>query len=516
MKFNSLSINWVFALLITSLFASCSDDVMDKINVDKNHPQDVNARFIVTDLITSTAFNTVGGDLSLYSSIYMEHEAGIHNQLFNAETRNGEPYLATTFNNAWGSTYINLKNALTVIKKCQEGGKESANPVTLAVGQIFAAYNIAVLTDAFGDVPWSEACQLENFKQPKIDKQSDIYTDINQLLDDAIENLGKTDAIPMGQNDILYQGNSAKWKKAAYALKARYGMRTLNKAADKNAVLTQVLADIDRAFTSSLEEMKFNHYDGSKNLNPYFAFNWSRDALAASQSLVDLFKERNDPRGTEAFMSPSWVQFTDLSKVNAAPNGQPNQEQYVYATSLMYGSESAPTMMLSYHELMFIKAEALCRLGRIADGEVALKVAMAAAFDNFGNSIRSALNSKVLSQYGGINGKTVVNSVTAETYFESKVKDLYNANPLKEVMVQKYLAFYGASGESVEAYNDYRRLKANGETFVELKNPLNNTQFPLRMPYGADDVLANIHVKEAFGDGQYVFSENVWWAGGNR
>lgn len=88
---------------------SCTDSVMDDINVDKNHAQDVQAKFIVTDLITSTAFSTVGGDFSTYASVYIEQEAGIHNQLFNAETRNGEPSSTNTYNNVWSSTYTNLK-----------------------------------------------------------------------------------------------------------------------------------------------------------------------------------------------------------------------------------------------------------------------------------------------------------------------------------------------------------------------------------------------------------------------
>lgn len=83
-------------------------------------------------------------------------------------------------------------------------------------------------------------------------------------------------------------------------------------------------------------------------------------------------------------------------------------------------------------------------------------------------------------------------------------------------MIQKYLAFFGASGESLEAYNDYRRMKGANENLVELKNPLNSNKFPLRFGYGADDVLANVAIKEAFGDGQYVYSEPVWWAGGSR
>lgn len=75
------------------------------------------------------------------------------------------------------------------------------------------------------------------------------------------------------------------------------------------------------------------------------------------------------------------------------------------------------------------------------------------------------------------------------------------------------MAFFGASGESTEMYNDIRRWKANGENLVELKNP---GKFPLRLPYGNDDTTTNPNVQAAYGDGQYVYTENVWWAGGKR
>ena len=101
----------------------------------------------------------------------------------------------------------------------------------------------------------------------------------------------------------------------------------------------------------------------------------------------------------------------------------------------------------------------------------------------------------------------------AEEYFDKNVKPLFTANPLREVMIQKYLAMLGAFGESTECYNDIRRMKALKEDFVKLSNP---KPFPLRAPYGDSDVLANPKVKEAYGNGQYVYSDPVWWAGGNR
>jgi len=443
---------------------SCTDSVMDDINVDKNHAQDVQAKFIVTDLITSTAFSTVGGDFSTYASVYIEQEAG--------------------------------------------------NQITLGIGQFFAAYNLAVLTDLFGDVPWTEACDMNISMQPKIDSQESIYSDIFKLIDDAISNFDGTDAMgAVGTNDLAYGGNGGKWKKAAYALKARLTMHLLNRASDKTASLNTVLDCISKSFESSSEELKFNFYDGVTNINPLFGFCFTRDALAASQSIVEKFVERNDPRGTRAFMDPDWVQREDPSEVNAAPNGKPEQVQFTYDTSIFYGSSLAPTMMLSYHELLFLKAEALCRLNKKDEAEPILKEAIQVAFNNMNRSIQATINCPDLLNYGGATAKADLTEEVAAEYFDKNVKPLFEANPLKETMIQKYLAFFGASGEAVEAYNDYRRLKAAGEDFITLKN---KGKFPLRFIYGSGDATANNNIKEAVGDGQYVYSEPVWWAGGSR
>jgi hypothetical protein len=107
---------------------------------------------------------------------------------------------------------------------------------------------------------------------------------------------------------------------------------------------------------------------------------------------------------------------------------------------------------------------------------------------------------------------------TAQQYFEATVTPAFNANPLNEIMLQKYIACSGASAEAHVAYNDYRRMVAMGNgDYLTLKNPKNvQKQFPLRFTYGADDVNANSNVFDRYGDGQYVYTENVWWAGGTR
>ena len=124
----------IFGLfIITSLvmfISSCSKKALDDINFNRNNPTDVQAKFILTDVITSTAFSVVGGDISLYSSVYLEQEAGVWGQTWNAETRIGEPVLATTYNNTWVNIYANIKSLRIVIDKTSEGGSEAGNDVT--------------------------------------------------------------------------------------------------------------------------------------------------------------------------------------------------------------------------------------------------------------------------------------------------------------------------------------------------------------------------------------------------
>lgn len=512
------------AIVVSASVVSCSEDAMDAINLDTNHTKDVQAKYILADAITSTAFNVVGGDFNTYSAVYVEHEVGTDNQLYRAEHRDNEPSAASTFNNVWGSTYAALKNARIVIDKCSAGGQEDGNQVTRGIGEVLAAYNSAVIADMFGDAPWSEAAIVNadgspKFMNPKIDAQKDIYIGVMKYINDAIVDLKGTDALgSVGSYDLLYGGNKASWLKLAYGLKARYTMRLLARSTTVNADLQSVVDNTALSFTSAANQAAFSIYDAS-NLNPLFDFQWSRDGLAASESMSQKLIERNDPRLRRVFVDPNWMQMTDAADPAffMAPNGANDEAKYYYNTSVFVFSQTAPTMIMSYHELLFLKAEALARLGNAALAKTTLKDAVVAAIANTEISVSAAMNAPTVAGYGGLSETTgAITPAEAATYFDTSVAPLFTANPLKEVMNQKYLAFFGASGESTECFNDIRRMKALNENFVTLTNPLNATKFPLRCPYGSDDTTNNPNVKSAYGDGTYVYTEKVWWAGGTK
>jgi len=513
----------IYSLLLTVIIlaASCSKSQLDEVNRNRNNPADMQAKFILTDVLLSTAYE-VGGDPSTYVSIYLEQEAGVHNQTYNAEKRIAEPTLATTYNNTWNSLYSHIRSLKIAVQKTSAGGEEEGNDVTGGIAKVLLAYNLALLTDLYGDVPYTQSGIMNEdgtpaYMQPVIDKQSDLYAEVNKLLDEAIVQFDGADNAgtgSIGTQDILFGGNKTKWKKTAYGLKARYLLRKLKISSDVEGDMEQVLEYVGNSYTSVAEEAMLNVYNGSSTKNPLHEYTYSRDGLGVSKSLATKFKDLDDPRGDQAFMAYTQTNFRAISLDDAiaaaVPNGDPVQQQFVYPLSIVDYALTAPTMLFSYHELLFIKAEALVRLEREAEAEPVLNEALRYAFRNLERSLNATVDSY------GFSADIDLSDDVADDYFNNSVKARFAADPLKETVLQKYLAFYGASGEATEAYSDYRRLKALGEAnFIDLKNSLTD-KFPLRFTYGNSDVTANPNVGSAYGDGNYVYSENVWWAGGSR
>ncbi len=506
------------------VLTACSEDALDGVNRDTNHPLSTETKFMVADLATATAVSVVGGDFNTYASVAIEHEGGVYNQLYNAETRSGEWTSSSTFNNAWNATYNNLYNALTVVKKTKDDADdpEAGSTGIRGIAEVYVAYNTAILTDLFGDIPYSEACDINKTMTPAIDKQEDVYKSIMETLDNAIADLQTVSDAGLGAYDFIYRGKTDSWLKFAYGLKARLLLHTLYRAADKNAVCQQIVELCDQSFQSVDEQAAYNVYDAN-NWNPLFDLQYSRDYLGVSESMFNKLMEREDPRVERIIFYPYNMHLTsDNPNLYLVPNGTPEQVQWEYSYDCFCLAQTASTYLLSYHEVQFIKAEALARLGQDDAAKEAVKNALKAAFANTEASLTAALEGPELAGtddalfFDKEDPNVPLTDADAEAYADRILDGLTGEDLLKEVLVQKYIAMYGANGESTEAYNDVRRLKALGEEFIELANPKNSNRFPLRFGYANSDTQANPNVKAAFGDGQYVYKEPVWWAGGSR
>jgi hypothetical protein len=173
------------------------------------------------------------------------------------------------------------------------GSADRANLTQMA--RIFQAFAFMVLTDEYGDIPYTEGAKgytEQNFF-PVYDPQQQIYNDIIKELGEAATALSATGKIESG--DVLYGGNIAQWKKFAYSLMLRAGMRLSKVDAAKAQSTVQaafqggvILANADNAFIRHDANYQ-NAFGGT--LNSTEAANFY-----LTKTFVDSLKNRNDPR----------------------------------------------------------------------------------------------------------------------------------------------------------------------------------------------------------------------------
>ena len=496
-----MKMKYLFGLaLATMLFSSCSEDMLDRINKDETSKtaDKVAAKFQLTDAEVSTAFSTVNGAYAWYVSSYTEQLFGTgNNQMMKAELRNpSETASAATFNNEWNSTYSNLHNIYQMIEKCSEGGINASQSDILGEALILNAINWGVLTDLHGDIPFSEC--FKGISAPKVDTQESIYTAILAMLDQAQTALaaGGNNA---GEQDLIYGGDTKKWSAFGHAVKARYLLHTYGR---NKSVLSEVVKEAQAAIDGGFTGCYLKVFNGVTADNAWSAYQWSRYYIGSNKTVDDLMLEREDPREP--------IYNMDMSGENII--GEPgNSDQATLVQALnepaWLENGAANLVIMSESELYFILAEAQAMLGQDAK-------------DAFQKAVKSNVK-----EYFAIGGGVIEESIDdagIQEYIDN-ITPLFEADPVKEIRIQKYLA--QTRGEVIETYNDMRRIiYTDGKYPVEMKNPNNTSsvgnRWPLRLPYGDSDVVSNPNVTAAFGSGNeagmFIFTENVWWAGGNR
>lgn len=470
----------IIALSISLIgLTACTEDILDRINRDNRYPAPdaVPAYLQLSDAIMGTGFSTVSGDYAFYLSSLNEQEIGVgNNQLMFAELRNSNQWASsTTFNNVWNSTYTTLQNIRQMIRKVTDEVPGNIGQYDLlGMAQVLEALNFGILTDMHGDIPYSEALQGQDLLQPKLDTQQDVYAGILSTLDDAIENLERgKDLRSTGNQDLAFGGDVNQWIATAYALKARY---LLHQLAVNPSVLSQVEMNAEKAIELNFRGFTVREFNGITADNPWSAFVWSRYYTASSLTVANLMEAIDDPRlvyyiyDTEAY-APGDENIARLTSGLAFPE--------------WYDLGNQPIHLFSKHEIYFILAEVQLRLDKDAT-----------------DAFQTAVETSVGEILGWFDDAT-----SASDYAVS-----LGAPTLQKLFEQKYLA--QCVDEQVETYNDLRRLKAMGENYITLTNPLNTqsgiNRYPECLPYGNSGVLGNPNIREAYGDGSYVYTKKTW------
>lgn len=205
-------------------FASCSDEYMENMNTDPSKAAtiDPNAQLTTAQLQTY-------GDLSMME-IYRNYHYAFTQQLMGCWNTTNYGGRHTLDNNEmsriWTSFYTqSLKNIIDAqYRTAEDAEKVNINSVL----RIYRVYLMSIITDTYGDAPFSEAGLgfLEGKFNPKYDKQEDIYNAFFLELEDAVNKIDPTKDKVTG--DLIYAGDVTKWQQLANSLRLRFAMRISN------------------------------------------------------------------------------------------------------------------------------------------------------------------------------------------------------------------------------------------------------------------------------------------------
>jgi hypothetical protein len=482
-------VKYIFFLSVSLLLFSCSEDVMDDINIERNSTTSMSAKNILPDAMVKTFYETTSTDLAWYATVYCEHSAGTWAQSKDADIRNGQE-ASSLVNNSWNNMYNLLTVCKTMLDKTDPLiGDEKDNYWVRGIAFTLTAYNLAVATDSWGEIPWTEAGLGTANLKPRYENQSVIYGYVQAYLDSAIVNLNKATVFWAAQ-DLIYgstattlANNKAAWLRVAYSLKARYYMRLSQKGA---ANITAAIAAIPNGFTTAAQGFIFNRYDtntgSTSNKNPWWEFRYVRAHLSVSSTLYNLMATRNDTRRPYYFTLVGGV-YVPAPIGTALEVQAGTYSRSIFTNGNNLASMAAASPMMTYHELKFIEAEA--------------------RFRNSDATYTTALQQAVVAKFVAVNATT--GAADGAAYYTAEVAPrLTVGNELNEILTQKYIALYEA--EALEAYADVRRTG-----IPAMLNPANATVgFPHRFPYALSEESsngANVPVVD-------IYADKVWWAGG--
>lgn len=438
------------------LFSSCEKWIDPSMNEDPNNPTDVAMAQLVAPVEANLAY-IVGGELARFNCAWMQQIAGLQ-----AQSSENDLYIIgeSDVTNAW--SYNLYAPGMIDTKILMEKAAASNSPHYAGVGKVLMAYHLGVTTDLWGDIPYSDALKGDkNEFKPKYDTQEKIYTTIFTLLNEAITDLGSTSSVySPDAEDLIYAGDLAKWKKTAYALKARYSMH-LSKKKGATAY-TDALAALPNAYKSNDDDFKFVFGSAYNNANPIYKSEQERSGyLAANSTYMNMLKATNDPRKAVYF---------DGNTGSAA--GENNTSAATIGAA--YASAISPVYLISFAELKFIEAEASFKTSD--------KLRAANAYND---GLKASL------QREGVYGDG--------SWFNTQ-KETEETITLEKIMNQKYLSSF----LQIESWTDWRRTG-----FPALVKPAGAviSEIPRRMPYPDDERLYN-------GDNMpagLTITSRVWW-----
>ena len=452
----------VFIVLI-GISISCTKNYED-FNTDKKKPVEVegnslftNAQKALADQMASTNVNN--NNWKLWAQYWTECTY-VDESNYDVVTRSIPDF---TFRTYYRDILADFKEARRVISEEVTVGDDAATGKQnrLHIITLLECFAWQELVDIFGDVPYSQACDIEVI-HPVYDDAATIYNDLIVKVTDATDGLAAGESF--GSADLYLNGDVDMWKKFGNSLLIKLAINL----SDVNPGLAQ--STIEGAYAGAyitMGEICQISYPGGANSNPLYVdlVQSGRHDFVPANTIIDMMNTMNDPRMDNYF-----------TLFDNGTSDDPSDDIYlggIYGESNNWTSYSHiadpikeptyPMVMMDYTEVAFYLAEAAAR-GYSVGGS---------AQEWYENGIESSILS-----WGGT-GDEADNYIAAFPYDSENWKE--------SIGTQEWLAFYV---RGFHGWTSWRRLDAPTLNLPPAPET-DDGQVPKRFPYPVNEQTLN-------------------------
>ena len=200
----------IYSIILLLVTVTCTND-FEEINTNNNNPVAASEELLLPTVLLDLSNLTVnethyfGEIIGQYSARYQFNDVDLYQ--WGADDR------------FWSPLYGILQD----VKDIETIAITKENLNYEAIAKILKAYIFSIITDAYGDVPMSEANRAdEGIFSPVYDSQEAIYDKLLSLLEEANN---KIDLNTTVNGDRLFDGDMMRWKKFANSLRLRMLLR---------------------------------------------------------------------------------------------------------------------------------------------------------------------------------------------------------------------------------------------------------------------------------------------------
>jgi len=507
---------FIYSLLSLLLFVAVScDKGLDSLNKNQTSPTSIDPALLLNNAVINTSYpmKTLIFDIGIVQQMITPNGGVLAGANFNQDSRD-----VGAGNPVWTVYYQNvIKYTHDVIVRTKSVATRS-NLYNMA--RIFQAYAFMILTDEYGDIPYSQggAGYSDQVFFPKYDAQQAIYTDIIKELTEAAAALNPAGTIE--GSDILYAGNVTKWKKFAFSLLLRAGMR-IAKADAAKAQATVQAAAAGGVITDNADNAYMRH-DANYTWVIGNSLNGSEAAnIYLTKPFVDQLKNTNDPRlsaiairymgatsgngqtvasgNTTAAVQIGMPMGKDNGTIGAAAtaDGLASFYEYSQADRRRVTKVSSPVFFVTAAQTNLLLAEARFK-GWITTGTAA---------QYFSDGIKSHMD-----QMATFDAGSAIAAGARDVYIAAN--PLLPGNELQQINTQYWIASF-LNGP--EAFANFRRSGYPALTpnpYGQPNNPdVPNGTFIRRLTYPTSELSVNTaNVNEAIArQGPDKLSTKIWW-----